>query len=386
MLALALFAAVVIPQAQAQKFKVVYSFTGGKDGGNPLDGVIAGSGGTLYATTNAGGASGNGTVFEISKSGEESVLYSFAGGSDGANPTGGLIFDKAGNLYGTTSAGGGVANAGTIFEITAAGQEEVLYTFPAGSNGASPEAGLVLDAKGNLYGTTSAGGAYDNGAVFELAAPKTGSKWTETLLYSFGTGTDGAVPVSNVTLVGGAIYGTTSAGGAYGYGTVFQLTRSGSAWSENILHNFQDGDDGAIPYGGLIEDKSGNLYGAATEGGTGGGGTIYELSSTSGSWNLAVLYSNPGWGISGSFRKLTLDASGNLYGTTHCDGANNAGTVYKLTNASGSWTYTSLYVFTGGSDGLYSYSNPLLEGSHLVGTTKLGGTNGSGAVWEIALD
>src|ERR1700677_3101816 len=138
MLALALFAAVVIPQAQAQKFKVVYSFTGGKDGGNPLDGVIAGSGGTLYATTNAGGASGNGTVFEISKSGEESVLYSFAGGSDGANPTGGLIFDKAGNLYGTTSAGGGVANAGTIFEITAAGQEEVLYAFPAGSNGASP--------------------------------------------------------------------------------------------------------------------------------------------------------------------------------------------------------------------------------------------------------
>jgi uncharacterized repeat protein (TIGR03803 family) len=387
MFALALLAAVVMPRAQAQTFKVVYNFTGGTDGGNPLDGFIADSAGNLYATTNAGGTSGNGTVFKISKSAEESVMYSFAGGTDGANPQGGLIIDKAGNLYGTTNAGGGVEDAGTVFEITAAGEEEVLYTFPAGKNGAFPEAGLAVDAEGNLYGTTSAGGAHGNGAVFKLTAPKTSSKWTETLLYSFGIGTDGAVPVSSVTFgVGGHLYGTTSAGGAYGYGTVFQLTRSGSVWTESILHNFQDGDDGAIPYGGLIVDKLGNLYGAATEGGTGGGGTIFRLSSTNGDWTFAVLYSNPGWGISGSFRKLILDASGNLYGTTHCDGANNAGTVYKLTPASGSWTYTSLYVFTGGDDGLYSFSNPLLEAGHLYGTTKQGGANGNGVVWEVTLN
>jgi uncharacterized repeat protein (TIGR03803 family) len=164
------------------------------------------------------------------------------------------------------------------------------------------------------------------------------------------------------------------------------LTRSGAAWTETIVHNFDDGDDGAVPYGGLIADKLGNLYGAATEGGSGGGGTIYELSPASGSWTFNVIYSNPGWGISGSFRNVALDASGNLYGTTHCDGANDAGTIYKLTPASGSWTYTSLYVFEGGSDGLYSFSNPLLEAGHLFGTTKQGGGDGDGVVWEITLN
>ena len=377
--------AVTIPRAHAQTFKVIHSFTGGSDGGNPLDGLTADGAGKLYSTANTGGAFGYGAVFEVNKNGE-SVLYSFAGGTDGANPEGGLITDKAGNLYGTTTAGGGVENAGTVFMVTVSGAEQVLYTFPAGKNGATPEAGLAMDAEGNLYGTTTAGGANGNGTVFRLTAPKTGGTWTETLLYSFGNGTDGAVPVAGVTLLEGSIYGTTSAGGVYGYGTIFQLTPSGSAWTEKILQNFQDGDDGAIPYAGLIPDKSGNLYGAATEGGAGGGGTIFELIPANGGWTFNVLYSNPGWGISGSFRNLTLDASGNLYGTTHCDGANDAGTVYKLTPASGSWTYTSLYVFKGGSDGLYSFSNPLLDAGHLYGTTKQGGADGNGVVWEVALN
>ena len=387
MLALAFvlgLAAVVIPRAQAQTFKVIHSFTGGSDGGNPLDGFIADSAGNLYGTTNAGGASGYGVVFKITKSGVQSVLYSFVGGTDGEFPEGGLIRDKVGNLYGTTTAGGGTENAGTVFMVSAAGVEQVLYTFPGGTNGATPQAGLAIDAEGNLYGTTTAGGANGNGIVFKLT--KKGTQWTETVLYTFGTGTDGAIPVAGVILRGTSLYGTTSAGGAYGYGTIFQLTRSGAAWTETIVHNFEDGDDGAVPYGGLIADKLGNLYGAATEGGSGGGGTIYELSPASGSWTFNVIYSNPGWGISGSFRNVALDASGNLYGTTHCDGANDAGTIYKLTPASGSWTYTSLYVFEGGSDGLYSFSNPLLEAGHLFGTTKQGGGDGDGVVWEITLN
>ncbi len=375
-------AAVAMPRAQAQTFQVIHSFTGGSDGGNPLDGFIADSAGNLYGTTNTGGASGDGVVFKITRSGVQTVLYSFLGGTDGAFPEGGLIRDKVGNLYGTTT-GGGSGNAGTVFMVSAAGVEQVLYTFPGGTNGATPEAGLAIDAEGNLYGTTTAGGAKGNGTVFKLT--KRGTQWTETVLYSFGTGSDGATPVAGVILRGTNIYGTTSAGGPYGYGTIFQLTHSGAAWTETIIHNFEDGDDGAIPYGGLIADKLGNLYGAATEGGTGGGGTIYELSPASGSWTFNVLYSNPGWGISGSFRNVALDASGNLYGTSHCDGANNAGTVYKLTPASGSWTYTSLYVFEGGSDGLYSFSNPILEADHLFGTTKQGGTDGDGVVWEITL-
>jgi uncharacterized repeat protein (TIGR03803 family) len=387
MLALAFvlgLAAVVIPRAQAQTFKVIHSFTGGSDGGNPLDGFIADSAGNLYGTTNAGGASGYGVVFKITKSGVQSVLYSFVGGTDGEFPEGGLIRDKVGNLYGTTTAGGGVENSGIVFMVSAAGVEQVLYTFPGGTNGATPQAGLAIDAEGNLYGTTTAGGANGNGIVFKLT--KKGTQWTETVLYTFGTGTDGAIPVAGVILRGTSLYGTTSAGGAYGYGTIFQLTRSGAAWTETIVHNFEDGDDGAVPYGGLIADKLGNLYGAATEGGSGGGGTIYELSPASGSWTFNVIYSNPGWGISGSFRNVALDASGNLYGTTHCDGANDAGTIYKLTPASGSWTYTSLYVFEGGSDGLYSFSNPLLEAGHLFGTTKQGGGDGDGVVWEITLN
>ena len=387
MLALAFvlgLAAVVIPRAQAQTFKVIHSFTGGSDGGNPLDGFIADSAGNLYGTTNAGGASGYGVVFKITKSGVQSVLYSFVGGTDGEFPEGGLIRDKVGNLYGTTTAGGGVENSGIVFMVSAAGVEQVLYTFPGGTNGATPQAGLAIDAEGNLYGTTTAGGANGNGIVFKLT--KKGTQWTETVLYTFGTGTDGAIPVAGVILRGTSLYGTTSAGGAYGYGTIFQLTRSGAAWTETIVHNFEDGDDGAVPYGGLIADKLGNLYGAATEGGSGGGGTIYELSPASGSWTFNVIYSNPGWGISGSFRNVALDASGNLYGTTHCDGANDAGTIYKLTPASGSWTYTSLYVFEGGSDGLYSFSNPLLEAGHLFGTTKQGGVDGDGVVWEITLN
>ena len=387
MLALAFvlgLAAVVIPRAQAQTFKVIHSFTGGSDGGNPLDGFIADSAGNLYGTTNAGGASGYGVVFKITKSGVQSVLYSFVGGTDGEFPEGGLIRDKVGNLYGTTTAGGGVENSGIVFMVSAAGVEQVLYTFPGGTNGATPQAGLAIDAEGNLYGTTTAGGANGNGIVFKLT--KKGTQWTETVLYTFGTGADGAIPVAGVILRGTSLYGTTSAGGAYGYGTIFQLTRSGAAWTETIVHNFEDGDDGAVPYGGLIADKLGNLYGAATEGGSGGGGTIYELSPASGSWTFNVIYSNPGWGISGSFRNVALDASGNLYGTTHCDGANDAGTIYKLTPASGSWTYTSLYVFEGGSDGLYSFSNPLLEAGHLFGTTKQGGVDGDGVVWEITLN
>jgi uncharacterized repeat protein (TIGR03803 family) len=381
--ALVLLLAASATQMQAQSFKVVYNFTGANDGGAPLDGLVADTAGNLYATTSGGGASGNGTVFKFAKAGSESVLYSFAGGTDGASPQGGLIRDKAGNLYGTTNQGG-TENVGTVFMITAAGTEEVLYSFAAGKDAAYPEAGLTMDAQGNLYGTTSAGGAHNNGAVFKLTAPKTGGKWRETLLYSFSTGTDGQIPVASLTLgAAGSLYGTTSVGGLYGYGTVFQLVRSGTSWEENILYSFQNGDDGAYPYGGLIADKAGNYYGSATQGGTGGGGTIFELTPSAGTWTFNVLYSNPGWGISGSFRNLLMDASGNLYGTTHCDGANDAGTVYKLAPASGSWTYTSLYVFSGGTDGLYVYSNPVLLQGRIYGTTKQGGADGNGVIWQV---
>jgi uncharacterized repeat protein (TIGR03803 family) len=161
------------------------------------------------------------------------------------------------------------------------------------------------------------------------------------------------------------------------------LTPSASGWTENILHEFQNGDDGAVPFAGLIADKAGNFYGAAADGGTGGGGVVFKLTPESGSWTFTVLYSQAGWGVSGTFRNLLLDGAGNLYGTTHCDGTPEAGTVYKLTPASGTWTYTSLYVFTGGTDGLYSFSNLVVDGGKLYGTTNEGGTDDGGVVFEV---
>jgi uncharacterized repeat protein (TIGR03803 family) len=341
--------------------------------------------GNLYGTGNAGGTYNYGVVFKISK-GAESVLYNFKGGTDGAYPQGVLIRDKSGNLYGTTTAGGATGN-GTVYRVTAAGQETVLYSFAGGTDGAVPQAGLARDTAGNLYGTTTEGGASGNGTVFELSpAKKKGAGWSEQILYSFGPSPDGAVPVAGVTLdAAGNLYGTASTAGAYGYGRVYELSNSGSGWTETSLHDFTDVIDGGIPYAGLIADSLGNLYGAATEGGDGGGGTVFAMSQSGGVWNFTVIYTVPGWGISGAFRDLMMDSSGNLYGTTHCDGTYNAGTVYKLTPASGSWTFTSLYVFTGGTDGLYSFSNLVLENKSVYGTTNLGGANGMGTVFRVTL-
>jgi uncharacterized repeat protein (TIGR03803 family) len=385
-----LFAGVIVlglvaatPAAQAQTFSVIYSFTGGNDGAVPYNGFVA-DGKTFYGTASAGGASGDGVVFKINTSGVETVLHSFSGGADGATPWGQLLRAKHGVIYGTTT-GGGNSGAGTVFEIQG-DTENVLYSFSGGADGATPLSGLAQDAAGNLYGTTSAGGANGNGAVFELIAPtKKGGAWTETVLYSFGAAPDGATPYAGVSFdAAGNLYGTTSAGGAYGYGIVFQLVAANS-WSENILHNFQNGDDGAVPYAGLIADKSGNFYGAATEGGSNGGGTVYELTPSDGTWNFNVIYSVPGWGVSGTFRNVLLDSSGNLYATTHCDGANDAGTVYELSHRDGTWNYTLLYTFTGGDDGLYSVSDLVLNDGKLYGTTLYGGENNNGVVYEVTI-
>jgi uncharacterized repeat protein (TIGR03803 family) len=379
-------AAAANPAAQAQTFSVIYNFTGGNDGAVPYNGFVAG-GKTFYGTASAGGASGNGVVFKINTNGVETVLHSFSGGADGATPWGQLLRAKHGIIYGTTTAGGS-SGAGTVFEIEGE-TESVLYSFAGGTDGATPLSGLAEDAAGNLYGTTSAGGANGNGTVFKLTAPTTkgraGGAWTETVLYNFGAAPDGATPYAGVSFdAAGNLYGTTSAGGAYGYGIVFQLVAN--SWSENILHNFQDGDDGAVPYAGLVASKSGNFYGAATEGGSNGGGTVYELTSAGGTWNFNVIYSVPGWGISGTFRNVLLDSADNVYATTHCDGANNAGTVYKLSLSRGAWEYTLLYTFTGGNDGLYSVSDLVLNDGKLYGTTLYGGEDNNGVVYEVTLN
>jgi uncharacterized repeat protein (TIGR03803 family) len=357
------------------------------DGANPLAGLTV-DGTNLYGTTSSGGKFGAGTVFEIASSGEETVLYDFTGGKDGGNPEAALIL-IGGNFYGTTSAGGAL-DAGTVFEITPRGEEKVLYSFAGKADGANPEASLVADLEGNLYGTTNLGGRYDHGTVFELIPPIVDGKaqsepWTKVVLHSFGKSDDGADPVAGVTFdAAGNLYGTTSDGGASGYGTVYQLKRSKSGWSERVLHEFDMHADGGVPYAGIVVEGE-TLFGAATDGGEGGssgGGTIFEMTLLDGEWNFSVLYHLPGWGISGSFRNL-LVASGKIYATTHCDGANNSGTVYELSPSGDTWKSKSLYVFTGGGDGQYSFSNLVVYEGSLYGTTKQGGDIDYGVVFKV---
>ncbi len=371
---------VLVQSMRAQSFNVIHNFTGGTDGANPLNGLMMGAGGNMYGTTSAGGAYNNGSVFRIGPTGAFQTIYAFQGGADGSSPQSFLIEDSAGRLYGTTSAGGAFGG-GTVFRI-ANSTKTILHNFGSGSDGSAPLGGLVFDRAGNLYGTTSAGGANGNGTVFMLS-PRS-IVWVETVLHSFGTGTDGAVPYAGVTLdSAGDVLGTTSVGGTSGYGTIFQLSKQNS-WAETIVYNFQNQNDGAVPYAGLIADGLGNFYGAATEGGSQGGGSIFELTPAGSGWNFTPIQSLAGSGISGTFRNLMLSSSGTLYATTHCDGQDSAGTVYQLVpGAGGTWTYTLLYSFTGGTDGLYSFSNLVTFANRLYGTTNQGGRYGFGVVFAV---
>ncbi|MGC1226196.1 MAG: choice-of-anchor tandem repeat GloVer-containing protein [Candidatus Sulfotelmatobacter sp.] len=366
--------------AHAQTFTILHNFAS-TDGSGPLAGLVMDTKQNLYGTTSSGGEYNGGVVFKASRGGAEMVMHSFGSGTDGYSPEGSLIIDSAGNLYGTTFAGGS-AGAGTVFKISSNGKESILYSFAGNDDGANPVASLAMDASGNLYGTTSSGGNYNSGTVFELS-----STGQHSVLYSFGSiANDGTDPVAGVTLdPKGNLYGTASAGGPYGYGTVFELKYSTAGFTENILHNFEMQNDGGTPYAGLIFDRSGNLYGAATQGGSGEGGTVFELTRSGSGWTFNVLNGLAGWGISGTFRNVLFDAStGIIYATTHCDGAYSSGTVYSLTPSAGTWSYTELYTFTGGTDGYYVFSNLVMDKSgNLYGTTNTGGANGYGEIFRV---
>jgi uncharacterized repeat protein (TIGR03803 family) len=243
----------------------LHSFTG-SDGTFTYAKLLKGKMGALYGTTFEG-AAGYGTAFRLSKTGTETVLYTFTGGADGAYPSAGLVEDSAGNLYGMTREGG-AAGAGAVFEINTAGTETVLYSFTGGSDGAKPFGGLIRDKFGNFYGTTQQGGTSNLGTVFEVSP--TGA---ETVLHSFAGGSDGSTPYTPLVAKGRNLYGTTYVGGTANDGTVFEISSKGI---ETVLHSFS-GSDGASPDAGLILDSSGDLYGTTFSGGTSGLGTVFEL-------------------------------------------------------------------------------------------------------------
>lgn len=454
---------------------ILYTFTGfNREGYYPNNDIVLGPAGQIYGTTQYGGPTGlNGTVFELTPNGSgftQTTLYGFPF-ADGTRPETGLVADASGNLYGTTLFGGG-ADVGSVFKLSPSGSESLLYSFSGKSDngndsvfpsslildaagnlyGAAEETGtrqygsifelspgahgtyseknldnlsgvidhplgnLIFDKSGNLYGTALDGGANGFGAAFELT-PQANGTFKQTVIYSFGGyPVDGAGPSAGLIFdAAGSLYGTTAHGGSssnckgallkpVGCGTVFELVPTvGGGWQEQMLHSFAGStSDGAIPAGNLIMDVSGNLYGTTTYGGLkpkacaegsnnpAGCGTVYELSSSNGTWTETILYEFTNANGDGSYPEAGLveDPAGNLYGTTLHGGTSTEsyGTVYKLAPAiGGGWTESVLYSFTGtGGDGGWPYSNLILDtAGNLYGTASYGGNAEFGTVFEI---
>jgi len=332
----------------------LYKFSGGSDGDEPMGGLVRGSTGNVYGTTGYGGNTGGvcgtygcGTVFELVKTGAtitEKVLHTFTGGTDGANPGSGLVRDLNGNLYGTTLGGGGSgcssgAGCGTVFKITSAGNEEVLYSFTGNADGATPSASLILDAADNLYGTTAYGGNFGGGCS------------------------------------------------SLGCGVVFKVTPAGQ---EVVLYAFKGGADGQSPMAPLVRDGKGDLYGTSSTGGDvsnvncsigeNGCGIVFKLTANG---VLLTLYAFTGYPADGQhpLAGVIRDKQGGLYGTTDWGGPSNGGTVFKLTP---SGVETVLHSFTGGTDGLNSHSGLVLDGKgNLYGAALYGGAFGQGVLFEV---
>jgi uncharacterized repeat protein (TIGR03803 family) len=298
--------------------RVLYSFTGGADGGRPYAGLILDPGGNLYGTTCSGGASNAGVVYRVDPTGQETVLYSFTGGADGACPWADVILDASGNLYGTALSGG-AANYGVVYMVDAGGHETVLHSF-MGADGGCPCAGVILDAAGNLYGTTSSG--WGPGVVYKLNPTR-----QFTVLHSFTAGTDGGYPNGLILDAAGNLYGTTSRGGypVASAGVVYKLDPTGH---ETVLHNFTGGAGGRYPYAGVVQDSAGNLYGTTYEGGKGGVGVVFKLDPTG---HETVLHSFTG-GADGRYpyAGVIQDSAGNLYGTAVSGGSRGTGVVFVI--------------------------------------------------------
>jgi len=379
-LALALFAS----GAQAQSYHVLHTFSGqtNGDGEEPWAALIKDSAGNLYGTTVAGGANNWGTVFKIAPGGAETVLYNFCGKgkcSDGQLPHASLIMDKAGNLYGTATYGGDANGQGVVFKLAADGAETVLYSFKGGAgDGKYPYGGPLMDKAGNLYGTTVAGGPDNDGTIFKLAPDG-----TETVLHSFtNSPNDGNGPEGNLILdKHGNLYGTTPLGGSDDLGTVFRLARGGTV---TLLHSFTDSSgDGAHANPGLIMDRAGNFYGSTWSGGANSRGIVFKLAPDG---TETILHSFPdasgdGQNLVGG---LAMDAVGNLYGSTFQGGANNDGAVFKLAPDGSETVLYSFCQEPNCNAGAWPEAGPMVDkAGNVYGTTSLSGEFADGTVFKL---
>ncbi len=401
--AILFMACALIQVGQCQTLTVLHRFADGVDGANPYGGVSLDSGGNLYGMTWIGGTNGQGVLYQLKRAGSSytfNTLHSFTAGADGSHPHGGLTFSSSGALYGATTAGGylgcasrGYYGCGVVFSArpsqticrTAFCDWTIsqLYTFQGSADGNNPYFGeLVFDQAGNIYGTNYQGGLYNGGTVFKLT--RSGSGWIETILHNFGAPGDGSEPLHGIVLdSAGNIYGTTYEGGSEGGGTVFQLVPSGAGWTENILASFSSSSAlGGAPMAGLLSDAAGNLYGATSIGFN--GSAVFRLSPSGGSWQMTVLYQFAPANQDGVVGNMVMDSLGNLYGATVGYGVHQDGMIFKLSPNGNAWTLTDLHDFDGGDGGQPMGDLTMDAAGNLYGTTNAGGVlNIYGVVWKL---
>ena len=374
-------------------YAVVYPFGGGFDGGNAATQLVFDPQGNAYGTTVQGGNAGCGTVFRLHPSGsghwQEHVLYNFTCFFDGKNPHGGVVRDAQGNLYGTTTAGGLSGGCtgdgcGVAFKITAGGTESVLHTFQGKDDGFGPGSPLVFDSAGNLYGTAPDGGANKHGTIFEFKP--SGGSWQFQVIHQFTGGSGGSIGSLGSLLVGahGALYGVTEIGGAHNAGIAYRLNHaSGSTWSFTTIYTFKGSPDAANPYGGLIEYGR-KLYGTTYFGGAAGQGAVFELTPGATTYGERVVYSFKG-GNDGRLPTSSLLAATNgmLYGTTSMGGGSSCdcGTVFAL--AHGTFAENVVHRFGGNHDGQSPYYGFIQNGSALYSSTNFGGPSNYGTIFSI---
>ena len=380
------------PAAQTQTLNVLAAFNQtGSLGWSPASGLVTDQAGRLYGTNSSGGNFGCGTAYRLSRAGSGWIateLYDFQGGSDGCYPASNLTFGPDGTLYGITTTTNHGDGYGTVYNLRPPAVvcravqcpwvETTLYTFTGGSGGGIGDSGpdadvLVFDNAGNIYGTTPFQGAFGCGVVFKLS--RSGGGWTESVLWNFTCDNDGGFPFSGVAFDNdGNLYGTTQIGGRDGGGVVYKLSPSGSDWTQSTLYSFGEADNGD-PVGGVILDAQGNIYG--TTGCEGDGGEAYELSPSSDGWEISkrqVLTSSP-------CDTPTLDAEGNLWGTGSV-GGQGFGEVFKLSPSGNGWTYTRFYEFTR-EQALPIAGVTFDSGGNLYGTSTDGGSHAAGIAWQI---
>ena len=380
--------------ATATTTDVIFSFEG--DEGEYADTDLEIGAGSIYGTTVLGGDFGGGTVFSLTLTPSgwmHTVLYSFTGGADGGEPYKGVTVDRAGNLYGTTVTGGSGScegGCGVVYKLTNSGgtwTQTVIHAFTGGDDGSGPGARLTVDQSGNVYGMAPTGGAYGAGTIYKIHQGHSG--WNLKVIHAFTGGADGSTgSAGRMILRGGRLYGAATVGGIYGSGVIFELTprRGPQEWAFRRIYSFRGQPDGSFPYGALLFGGEGRIYGTTYYGGDNGIGAVYELSQQRlGDWQERVIYSfQQGTDGNSPISNLVRDAAGNLYGTTS-EGGLGSGTIFKLSPiGGGQWIETVVHAFEGPPDGAFAYNGMVVDRlGNFYGATVHGGDNDDGSVYKF---